>query len=501
MDALISLLQGFGSALTWTNLFYCFIGVCIGMLVGVLPGIGPTAGVALLLPLTFGMEPAAAIIMLAGIFYAAMYAGTITTVLINTPGEASSVVTAIDGYALTKQGRAGTALGVAAIGSFIGGIVAILGLTFLGPTMAKVALKFGPPEFFAILMLGLTLVVGLMGRSLIKGLIAALFGLLLSLMGMDSMSGTARFTFGRNELLDGLDVVVVAMGLFGISEVLENLGTGLMKQAMPKIKGLLPRRGEWRPTLGSISRGTGVGFLVGLIPGANTVIASLLSYTLEKRIAKDPSRFGKGAIEGVAGPETANNAASGSALIPLFTLGIPSSPTVAVLLTAFIIHGMTPGPALYTNNPDVVWTVIASMFIGNVILLIFNMPMAGMWGQIARIPYPVLFPCILLISMVGVYSLNSSLWDVSIMILFGLIGYLMKKWDFPVAATVLTFVLGEQVENSLLQTLAISTNGLWILFQRPISAVLITIAAAFLLFTIIFAIKHQREKWAGAEAE
>ena len=327
MDSLSLLMQGFATALTWNNLIFCLIGVGVGMFIGVLPGLGPVAGTAILIPLTFGLEPTPAIIMLAGIFYAAMYGGTITSVLINTPGESASVITCIDGYQMARQGRAGAALGVAAIGSFIGGIVAILSLTFIGPTLARFAIKFGPPEFLSVMMFGLLLIVGLMGKSIVKGLIAVVLGLLLAMIGQDPGSGASRFIFGQIMLLDGIDFVVLAMGLFGVSEILLNAEKNMETETPPKVKGLIPPREEWAPAAKAIGRGTALGMLLGLIPGASASIASLLSYSFEKRVAKDPSRFGKGAIEGVAGPETANNAYAGAALIPLFTLGIPSSPT------------------------------------------------------------------------------------------------------------------------------------------------------------------------------
>ncbi|MEW9672469.1 tripartite tricarboxylate transporter permease [Ammoniphilus sp. 3BR4] len=492
METFVLLMHGFETALTGWNLIYCLIGVSIGMFVGVLPGLGPVAGTALLIPMTFGMEPVSAIIMLAGIFYGSMYGGTITSVLINTPGEAASVVTCIDGHQLAKQGRAGVALGVSAIGSFIGGIVAVLGLTFLGPPLSEFALKFGPPEFFSIMILGLLMLVALMGKSLVKGLIAAVLGLLLSLIGMDSQSGAIRFTFGQNELLDGLDFTIIAMGLFAFSEILMNMENQTKPVIPEKIQGLFPKREEWNPTMRSIGRGTGIGMVLGLIPGANAVIASLLSYSLEKRIAKDPNRFGRGAVEGVAGPETANNAHSGASLIPLFTLGIPSSPTVAVILGAFIMHGLTPGPALFQNNPDFVWAVIASMFVGNFILLIFNLPLAGMWAKIALIPEKLLYPLILLLILVGTYSTNNSLWDVGMTIAFGVVGYFMKKLDIPIAAVVLTFVLGSQIESSLVQSLATSEDGMLILFERPLSGFLIMTSIIILIGSIFSVIKKKR---------
>ncbi|WP_338448247.1 tripartite tricarboxylate transporter permease [Niallia oryzisoli] len=492
MDSLIALLQGFETAFTWWNLLYCFIGVTIGMLIGVLPGLGPVAGTALLIPVTFGMEPVSAIIMLAGIYYGAMYGGTITSVLLNVPGEAASLITCIDGHQLAKQGRAGVALGVSAIGSFIGGIVAVLALTFIGPSLANFALKFGPPEFFAIMMLALLMLVALMGKSLVRGLIGAVVGLLIAMVGMDPMSGAIRFTFGQPELMEGIDFTVAAMGLFAISEILINAERSMKMEKPEKISGLLPQRGEWKPTLASIGRGTGIGMLLGLIPGANTVISSILSYSAEKKIAKDPSRFGKGAIEGVAGPETANNAHSGAALIPLFTLGLPSSPVMAIMLGALVMHGLTPGPALFSNNPTFVWGVIASMFIGNVLLLIMNLPLAGVWARIALIPYKLLFPLILALTLIGTYSLRSSLFDVTLMIICGIIGYLMKKLDIPIAATILTFVLGSEIEKSLIQSLSISKNGFMIFFDRPISGTIMTISIIVLVISILSGIKNKR---------
>ncbi|MEH7384221.1 tripartite tricarboxylate transporter permease [Bacillus sp. JJ1521] len=492
MDSLLLLLHGFETALTWTNLMYCFIGVSIGMIIGVLPGLGPVSGAALLIPFTFGMEPVTAIIMIAGIFYGSMYGGAITSILINTPGEAASIITCIDGYPLTKQGRAGVALGVSAIGSFIGGIVAVVSLTLIGPILANYALKFGPSEMFSIMMLGLLMVVALIGKSLIKGLIAAVLGLILSLIGMDQVSGAVRFTFGRMELLDGLDFIIIAMGMFGIAEILTNAEQQMKMEKVAKIDGLMPKRDEWIPTFKSIGRGTGVGMFLGLIPGANSVIASLLSYSMEKKIAKDPSRFGKGAIEGVAGPETANNAHSGAALIPLFTLGIPSSPAVAVILGALVIHGLNPGPALFTNNPDFIWGVIASMFIGNILLLIMNLPLVGLWAKVALVPYKLMYPLVLLLVMIGTYAASNSLWGVGMCMFFGVIGYAMKKLDIPIAATVLTFILGQQIEATLLQSLTITENGGWIFFTRPISGVIMGISLFILILSIYSSIKNKR---------
>lgn len=492
MDSLMQLLQGFETALTWSNLLYCLIGVSIGMLVGVLPGLGPTTGTAILLPVTFSMEPVSAIIMLSGIYYGAMYGGTITSVLINTPGEAASVITCLDGHPLAKQGRAGTALGVAGIGSFIGGTVSIIGLVVIGPPLAKFALRFGPPEFFSLMLLGLITVVGLMGKSIVKGIISALLGLCLALIGMDVVSGAIRFTFDVPNLMNGIDFVIISMGLFGLSEIMIGMENITKLEAPPKVKGLLPRRDEWRQTLSAIGRGTGLGFLVGLVPGSNSVIPAILSYSLEKKVAKDPSRFGKGAIEGVAGPETANNSYSGAALIPLFTLGIPSSPTIAVLFGAFIMHGLTPGPTLFQNNPDIVWGIIASMFIGNLILLILNLPLAGMWAKIALVPAKLLYPIIFAVAILGAFSVNNSLFDVGVMLIFGILGYFMKKLDIPMAPIVLTFVLGKLLESSLLQSMILFEGSFLGFFTRPISLVLLSISFVILVFSVYAGVKNKK---------
>lgn len=492
MDALMPFIHGFETALTGWNLFYCLLGVTIGMLVGILPGLGPTTGIALLLPITFSMEAIPAIIMLSGIYYGAMYGGTVTSVLINTPGEAASVATCFDGYPMAKQGRAGTALGVAGIGSFIGGTVSMLGIVFIGPPLAEFALSFGPPEFFALMIVGLVMVIGLMGKSLLCGLISMLIGLSLSFVGMDPLSGVLRFTFGEPNLMEGLDFVVISMGLFGISEVMVGMETAIVVKTLPKVGKLLPNRDEWVPTLKAIGRGTGLGFLIGLIPGSNSVIPAILSYSIEKKLAKDPSRFGKGAIEGVAGPETANNSYCGGALIPLFTIGIPSSPTIAVLFGAFIMHGLTPGPALFQNNADFVWAVIASMFVGNFMLLIMNLPLAGMWGKVATISPSIMYPGIVVISVVGAYCTGNRIWDIWIMILFGIIGYIMKKIDIPMAPIVLTFVLGKMIENTLVQSLIYFDGSFLGFTQRPIACGLLVLAFIILSGSIIAGIKNKR---------
>ncbi|WP_243355959.1 tripartite tricarboxylate transporter permease [Bacillus litorisediminis] len=487
METIEYLFSGFAAAMTGWNLLYCLIGVTVGMLVGILPGLGPSAGTAILIPLTIGMEPISAIVMLAGIYYGAMYGGTITSVLINTPGEAASVVTAFDGYPMAKQGRAGAALGTAAIGSFIGGIVAIIGLVLVGPALAKFALNFGPPEYFALMLFGATMVIGLMGKSLLRGAIAAIIGLTLATVGMDPVTGMVRFSFGQINLMEGFDFVTIAMGLFGLSEILHSAEQYLKAEKPPKLQGLLPKKEEWKPTMLAITRGTGIGFGIGLIPGTNSVIPPLISYSVEKKLAKDPSRFGNGAIEGVAGPETANNAYSGAALIPLFTLGLPSSPTIAILLGAFIMHGLTPGPSLFSESPDFVWAVIASMFIGNLLLLIMNLPLAGIWANITRVPFKILFPIILIVLITGTYTINNSLFDVGVMLMFGVIGYLFKKVDIPLAPLVLMFVLGQLMEDALLQSLTITGGDFFSLFTRPIAGTL------FVLSIIVLALSTYAE--------
>ncbi len=480
MDSIMPLLNGFQTAMLGWNLFYCLLGVTIGMLVGVLPGLGPTTGIALLLPITFSMDAIPAIIMLSGIYYGAMYGGTVTSVLINTPGEAASVTTCFDGYPMARQGRAGTALGVAGIGSFIGGTVSMFGIVFVGPPLARMALSFGPPEFFALMLVGLVMVVGLMGKSMLRGIISMLIGLSLSLVGMDPLTGNLRMTFGAPNLVEGLDFVIISMGLFGISEVMLGMEQAVHTSVLPKVGKLLPNRDEWGPTMRAIMRGTGLGFVIGLIPGSNSVIPAILSYSIEKKLAKDPSRFGKGAIEGVAGPETANNSYCGGALIPLFTIGIPSSPTIAVLFGAFIMHGLTPGPMLFQTNANFVWAVIASMFIGNVMLLVMNLPMASLWGKVATIPASYMYPGIVVISAVGAYCTGGRIFDVWVMIVFGVIGYVMKKLDIPMAPIVLTFVLGKMIENSLVQSLIYFSGDLRGFLDRPVACGLLLIA--FVIF-------------------
>ena len=497
MDSLMGLMSGFGVAMTWHNLFYCLIGVTVGQLVGVLPGIGPTTATALLIPLTYGMPPVSAIIMLSGIYYGGMYGGTITSVLINTPGEAASVITCLDGYEMAKQGRAGAALGVASMGSFIGGIVSVFGLVLVGPPLADFALRFGPTEMFSLMLFGLTMVVGLMGTSIVRGLVAMCIGLSLSMIGMDPISGVLRYTFNQPFLINGLDLVTIAMGLFGLSEIflgMENLAAAAKPQ---QITGFMPDKKELKVTSRAVLRGTVLGFFIGLIPGTNSAIPALLSYSLEKKISKNPEKFGHGAIEGVAGPETANNSYCGGAMIPLLTLGIPSSPTIAILLGAFIMHGLTPGPILFAQNPDFVWGVIASMFIGNAMLLVMNLPMAGWWAKIAEVPAKLLYPIVLIISIIGAYTVSNDLWDVGVMLVFGVIGYVMKKIDVPMAPIVLTYVLGAMMEKALLQSVKMNNGSLVGLLKSPISVTMLVLTAVVLAGSIYAEIKHKKGVIAG----
>jgi putative tricarboxylic transport membrane protein len=476
MDLLQNLANGFSIALTPTNLFFAFVGVLAGQIIGVLPGIGSVVGVSLLLPLTFGMDPTSAVIMLAGIYYGSQYGGTITSVLINVPGEAASVITCLDGYQMAKQGRGGAALAIAAIGSFIGGTIATLALTVVALPLARLALRFGPPEFFALMLVGLCLVTGLAGRSLVAALLMTVFGLLLALVGIDPVRGAPRFTFGIPDLYDGVGFIPVVMGLFGIGEILVTAEAPHREVIATKLRALLPNANEWKRSLGAMGRGTALGFFLGLIPGVGSIIPTFIAYIVEKRLSKTPQKFGTGMIEGVAAPETANNAYANAAMVPLLALGIPSSPTIAVLMGAFIINGLTPGPFLFRERPDLVWAVIASFFIGNVMLLMLNLPLVGLWASLLRIPYQYLCAGTLLFCVVGAYSLKQSVFDVGLMIGFGVLGYVLRKLDFPLAPAVLALILGPFMEKSLRTSLEISGGDFGIFFTRPLTVTLLIIA-------------------------
>jgi putative tricarboxylic transport membrane protein len=481
MEMLNHLLAGFAAALTPAYLAYALAGCVLGTLIGVLPGLGPAAGTAILIPLTFKLDPTGAIIMLSAIYYGAMYGGTITSVLINVPGEAASVITCIDGHQMAKQGRAGTALGIAAIGSFIGGIAATLALVLVAPPLAKMALNFGPPEFFALMLFGLCLVSGLAGGSMLAALLMTVLGLLLAMVGIDPVRGAPRFAFGIADLYDGIGFIPVVMGLFGVSEILLSAEAPMRSFAREKLSRLLPSREEWRSSLGAIVRGTGIGFVLGLIPGIGSIVPTFMAYVAEKRLSKTPERFGQGAIEGVAAPEAANNSYANAAMIPFLTLGIPSSPTIAVLMGAFIINGITPGPFLFTERPDLVWAVIASFFIGNVILLALNLPLVGLWARLLHLPFAYLCVGVLLFCIVGAYSLQQSIFDVWVMIAFGLIGYVLRKLALPLAPLVLGLILGPPIEKSMRTALEMSGGDYTIFVNRPLCLVLLIAAAVVLV--------------------
>ncbi len=486
MDTLQSLLFGFSVSLTPTNLLYCALGVLLGTLVGVLPGIGPLGGITLLLPTTFGMEPISAIIMLAGIYYGAMYGGSTTSILVNIPGEAASVVTCFDGYQMARKGRAGPALSIAAMGSYIAGSLSVLGLMLLAPVLARVALKFGPPEQFSLMVLGLIILAYMGTGSVLKALMMIILGLSLAMVGIDHLSGFMRFTHGYVELGDGISFLAVAMGLFGIAEILINLEQTVVPEVIkPKLSTLLPTREDWKRSLGPILRGSGVGFLIGILPGAAHIISTFVSYAMEKRLSKHPEEFGKGRIEGVAGPESANNAATGGAMIPFLGLGIPSTAATATMMVALLIHGVKPGPLLMEQHPEVFWGLVASMYIGNTMLLILNLPLVGLFVNLLRVPYHFLFPAILLICFVGVYSVNLSGTDLWIMVIFGVIGYGLRKVGFEPSPIVLAMVLGPMMEQALRQALMMSRGEFGIFLSRPIAAGMLAAAALLLLFHVV----------------
>jgi putative tricarboxylic transport membrane protein len=481
-----NVLLGFSVALSPVNLFYCFVGVLIGTLVGVLPGLGPPAAIALLLPGTFQMDPVAAIIMLAGIYYGAMYGGSTTSILVNIPGETASVVTCLDGYQMARQGGAGRALGVSAFGSFIAGTLGLLGLMLMAPMLIRVALRFGPSEYFSLMILGIVLIIFLAQGSLIKSLLMAGVGLLLSTVGTDSISGTYRFTFNHPILMDGIGLIPVTMGMFGVEEVLSNIDEGLNREIYEsRIKNLFPTREDWKRSIGPILRGSVIGFFLGVLPGGGAVLASFASYAIEKRLSKTPEKFGTGMIEGVAGPESANNAGSSGAFVPLLTLGLPSNVVTALLLGALMIYGLQPGPLLMAKRPDLFWGLITSMYIGNVMLLVLNLPLIGIWVQLLKVPYALLFPFILLFSLIGVYSLNNSQAEIFIMILFGVFGFLARKFGYEGAPLILALVLGPLMENAFRQSLILSGGSFSIFITSPISAILLGSAVILLILPLL----------------
>jgi putative tricarboxylic transport membrane protein len=484
-ETIQNLMLGFSTAFAPANFLYAIMGCLIGTMVGVLPGVGPLAGISLLLPSTFGLNPTAGLILLAGVFYGAMYGGSTTSILMRIPGEAASVMTCIDGYAMALKGRAGPALAIAAIGSYIAGTLSVVGLMFLAPPLARFALGFGPPEYFALLALGLLVLGYMTGGSMIKNLAMIVLGLLFGMIGIDHMSGYFRFSYGIVALGDGIGVVPVAVGLFGIAEILATAGNPLRPDVLkPKLRDLLPSREEFRDSIFPIGRGTILGFLIGIIPGSAHIISTFMSYAIERRLSNHPEKFGKGAIEGVAGPESANNAASCGALVPMLALGVPTGPVPAVLLAALMVHGINPGPLFIKEQPTIFWGLIASMYLGNVVLLLLNLPLVGIFINFLRIPYRILYPMILMFCVIGVYAVNTSFVDVGIMSVMGLLGYLLRKFNFETAPVVLGVVLAPIIEMSLRQALAMSNGSYAIFYQRPVSAVFLLGAALMILLAL-----------------
>jgi putative tricarboxylic transport membrane protein len=491
-----NLILGFATVFTPANLFYSLIGCLIGTMVGVLPGVGPLAGISMLLPTTFGLDPTSAIILLAGIYYGAMYGGSTTSILMRIPGEAASVMTCIDGYAMSQKGRAGAALAISAIGSYVAGTLSVVGLMFLAPPLARFALRFGPTEYTSLLLCGLVVLAYMTGGSVVKNLAMVVLGLMSGMIGIDQMSGYFRFSYGLVALGDGIGVVPVAVGLFGISEILATAGSPQRPEILkPKLRDLLPTAEELRDSVKPILRGTVLGFFIGIIPGSAHIISTFVSYAMERRLSKHPERFGHGAIEGVAGPESANNAASEGALVPMLALGVPTGPIPAVLLAALMVHGITPGPLFIKEQPAIFWGLIASMYVGNLVLLLLNLPLVGIFVNFLRIPYRILYPTILLFCIVGVYAVNSSLVDVGIMAVMGLLGYLLRKLDFEIAPIVLGVVLAPILEFSFRQALAMSDGQYAIFVQRPISVTFLGVALLMILLGLKPLIWRKGKDW------
>jgi putative tricarboxylic transport membrane protein len=490
------LLLGFSVALTPSILVYAFAGCIIGTLVGMMPGLGPLAGISLLLPATFGLNPIVAIVLLAGVYYGAMYGGSTTSILMRIPGEAASVMTCVDGYAMTLNGRAGPALAIAAIGSFVAGTFGVIGLMLLAPTLAAFALRFGPPEYTALLLMGLFILAYMSGGSMLKTLAMATLGLMLGMIGIDVMSGYTRFAYGIIELGDGVGIVPVAVGLFGVSEILLTAGgTSAPDVQKPKLRDLIPSRDEFRRSVGPIARGSLLGFLIGIIPGSAHIISSFVSYGIERRLSKSPERFGKGAIEGVAGPESANNAAASGAFVPMMALGIPTSPITAVMIAAILVHGVAPGPLMIAQQPEIFWAFVASMYVGNVVLLILNLPMVGLFVNLLRIPYGYLYPCILCFCIVGTYSVSNNIIDVWILLVMGVLGYLLRKFGYDLAPVALGLVLAPMLELSLRQSLAMSAGDYAIFIERPIATTMLALGAVLLLLAVKPLIFKGRKDW------
>jgi putative tricarboxylic transport membrane protein len=494
MDILANLGLGLETAFSLSNLFYCFVGVFLGTAIGVLPGLGPVATIAILLPITFGLPPVAALIMLSGIYYGAQYGGSTTAILVNLPGESASVVTALDGYQMARQGKAGRALATAAIGSFFAGTVATVLLALFAPPLADLALEFGPPEYFSLMVLGLVASIVLAHGSLLHALGMIVLGLLLGLIGTDVNSGTTRYTFDVPHLADGIQFVVVAMGMFGLGEIVGNLeDEGTRSVLVKRVTGLMPTREDWKRIAAPILRGTVLGSVLGILPGGGAMLASFASYALEKRVSKHPEQFGKGAIEGVAGPESANNAGAQTSFIPMLTLGIPSNPVMALMIGALIIQGIQPGPAVMAEQPALFWGLIVSMWIGNLLLLVLNLPLIGLWVRMIAIPYHFLYPAILVFCAIGVFSLNNSTIDVYLMAAFGFLGYIFRKLDCEPAPMLLGFILGPMMEEYLRRTLLLSRGDPTVLLTQPISAAMLLVAAALLALVLAPVVRNTRE--------
>ena len=486
MDLQNNLILGFSILLQPANLFACFMGVLVGTLVGVLPGLGPAAAIALLLPTTYKLSPLTGIIVLAGVYYGAMYGGSTTSILVNIPGESASVVTCLDGYKMARQGRAGPALGIAAFASFIAGTFSIIALMLLAPPLARMALKFGPPEYFSLMLLGLMILSYLSSGSMAKAWMMAALGIFLGTIGQDRMVGTLRFNYNLDVLMDGVGLVPVVMGLFGIGEVLLNIERSMTRVIFkPHISNLLPDLGDWAKSILPIIRGSVLGFLLGVLPGGGAIISSFASYAMEKKLSRNPEKFGTGMIEGVAGPESANNAATGGAFVPLLTMGIPSNAIMALLMGALLVHGVRPGPFFVKQYPDLFWGVITSMYLGNAMLLVLNLPLIGLWVKILKVPYPLLFPLIILFCLIGVFSLNNTVSDIYVMVIFGLLGYLMKKFEYDAAPLVLALVLSPLIEDAFRRSLLMSDGSFLIFLQRPISLVFMGAAIVLVLSNFI----------------
>jgi len=491
-----SILYGFQVTFQPINFLFCGMGVLVGTLVGVLPGIGPAGAMALLLPATFKFSPTSTLILLAGIYYGVQYGGSTTSILVNIPGEASSVITCLDGYQMARQGRAGPALGIAAFGSFIAGTIANLGLMLVAVPLAHAALHLGPPEYFSLMCMGLIIVTYLAQGSVLKAIMMALAGIILGSIGLDLMTGLPRFTLGINELTDGVGIIPLVMGLFGVSEILENLEGTLEREVFKTpLRNLLPSLKDWAQSKWAIVRGSVIGFLLGVLPGGGAVIATFVAYAVERKVSKHPEKFGKGAIEGVAAPESANNAAAGASLIPLLSLGIPPNPIMAIFFSALIIHGVQPGPLLIKQNPDLFWGLVASLYLGNFLLLILNLPLISICVKVLEIPYKILFPLILLFCLIGAYSVNSVVFDLYVMIFFGVVGWVMRKFGYEGAPLILAYVLGPMLENALRQSLLISQGSFLIFFTRPISAIALGFAFLLLFSNLFPYFKKRRQAY------